>query len=51
MKQIPNDMAADLKRLLPLVIENAPKGKSTRLDNAVRLLGMIVRKLNRDEKK
>ena len=37
MKRIPNGVVSELIRLLPVLIENIPPGRSTRVDNAIRL--------------
>lgn len=45
MKKIPNQLVAELIRLLPVLIENIPSGKSTRIDNTIRLVKLIINKL------
>lgn len=45
MKKIPNQLVAELIRLLPVLIENIPSGKSTRIDNTIRLIKLIINKL------
>jgi hypothetical protein len=52
MKRIPNQMVSELIRLVPVLIENIPPGKSTRVDNAVRLTKKIINRLKtlQDEK-
>lgn len=45
MKRIPNQTVSELIRLVPVLIENIPPGKSTRVDNAVRLTKKIINKL------
>nr|DAF49551.1 MAG TPA: hypothetical protein [Siphoviridae sp. ct4085] len=45
MKKIPNYMVNELIRLIPVIIENIPPGKSTRVDNAIRLINKIVKRL------
>lgn len=45
MKRIPNQMVSELIRLVPVLIENIPPGKSTRVDNTVRLTKKIINKL------
>lgn len=43
MKKIPNNLVSELIRLIPVLIENIPPGKSTRVDNAIRLTNKIVK--------
>jgi hypothetical protein len=38
-------MVNELIRLIPVLIENIPPGKSTRVDNAIRLTNKIVKRL------
>lgn len=45
MKKIPNQLVTELIRLLPVLIENIPSGKSTRIDNTIRLVKLIINKL------
>lgn len=45
MKKIPNNLVSELIRLIPVLIENIPPGKSTRVDNAIRLTNKIVKRL------
>lgn len=45
MKRIPNNLVSELIRLIPVLIENIPPGKSTRVDNAIRLTNKIVKRL------
>lgn len=45
MKKIPNQMVSELIRLIPVLIANIPPGKSTRVDNAIRLVKIIINRL------
>lgn len=46
MKKIPNHLVNELIRLIPVLIENIPhEGRSTRVDNAMRLTNKIVKRL------
>lgn len=45
MKRIPNGVVSELIRLLPVLIENIPPGRSTRVDNAIRLTKKLIVKL------
>ena len=45
MKRIPNNVVSELIRLLPVLIENIPPGRNTRVDNAIRLTKKIINKL------
>ena len=46
MKKIPNYLVNELIRLIPVLIENIPhEGRSTRVDNAIRLTNKIVKRL------
>lgn len=45
MKRISNSVVSELIRLLPVLIANVQQGKSTRVDNAVRLTGLLLKKL------
>lgn len=45
MKRIPNGVVSELIRLLPVLIENIPPGRSTRVDNAIRLTKKPIVKL------
>lgn len=48
MKTVPDYIVKDLLRLLPILIENVDLvGKSTRVQNAVRLVKNIVKKLSK----
>lgn len=38
-------MVSDLIRLLPVLIENIPPGRSTRVDNTIRLTKKIINRL------
>lgn len=49
MKRIPNQVVSELIRLVPVLIENIPSGKSTRVDNAIRILKNILIKLKKLE--
>ena len=50
MKKIPNYLVNELIRLIPVLIENIPhEGRSTRVDNAIRLTNKIVKR--RSEKR
>lgn len=50
MKVVADYIVKDLIRLLPILIDNVDlKGKSTRIENAVRLVKIIVRKLSKIE--
>lgn len=52
MKLIPNQVVSELIRLIPVLIENIPSGRSTRVDNAIRLTKKIINRLKtlQDEK-
>ena len=45
MKRIPNNVVSELIRLLPVLIDNIPPGRSTRVDNAIRLKKKLIVKL------
>ena len=46
MKSVPDYIVKDLLRLLPVLIENVDlDGKSTRVQNAVRLVKNIIKRL------
>lgn len=45
MKKIPNQTVSELIRLVPVLIENIPPGRSTRVENTVRLVKRIINKL------
>lgn len=46
MKKIPNHLVNELIRLIPVLIENIPhEGRSTIVDNAIRLTNKIVKRL------
>lgn len=45
MKRIPNNVVSELIRLLPVLIDNIPPGRSTRVDNAIRLTKKLIAKL------
>lgn len=47
MKLIPNQVVSELIRLIPVLIENIPSGRSTRVDNAIRLTKIIINKLKK----
>lgn len=48
MKTVPDYIVKDLLRLLPILIDNVDLvGKSTRVQNAVRLVKNIVKKLSK----
>lgn len=48
MKTVPDYIVKDLLRLLPILIENIDlNGKSTRVQNAVRLVKNILKKLSK----
>ena len=50
MIKIPNSVASELVRLIPLIIKSVPPNQSTRVVNAIRLLNKIVKQLNKIEK-
>ena len=46
MKKIPNHLVNELIRLIPVLIKNIPhEGRSTRVDNEIRLTNKIVKRL------
>ena len=48
MKSVPDYIVKDLLRLLPVLIENVDlDGKSTRAQNAVRLVKNIIKRLSK----
>jgi len=42
---IPNQIVSELIRLLPVLIEHIPPGQSTRVDNAIRITKLNIKKL------
>lgn len=46
MKIIPNNTVSELQRLIPVLIGQIPDGQSTRVQNAIRLSKILVRKLS-----
>ncbi len=47
MKLIANKTVSELKRLLPVIIDSVPDGQSLRVQNAIRLTRIIIKKLNK----
>jgi hypothetical protein len=46
MKIIPNNTVSELQRLIPVLIGQIPDGQSTKVQNAIRLIKILVRKLS-----
>ena len=46
MKIIANSMVSELIRLIPVIIESVPPGQSLRVQNAIRIVRKITKKLN-----
>ena len=47
MKTVSNSLISELLRLIPVVIKNLPEKQSTRLQNTVRLLNNILKRLRK----
>ena len=47
MKQISNSIVSELIRLLPVLIDHVPPGQSLRVQNAIRLIRQILKKLDK----
>lgn len=47
MKRISNSAVAELKRLVPVLIENIPETRNTRLINAIRQTKLLLKKMDK----
>lgn len=47
MKRIPNNVVSELIRLLPVLITNIPPNRSLRVENAIRLTNLLIKKLKK----
>ena len=45
MRHLSNQMVSELIRLIPILIKSIPPGQSTRVQNAMRLINNIVKRL------
>ena len=47
MKIIANSTVSELIRLIPVIIDSVPPGQSLRVENAIRIVRKIIKKLNK----